>query len=540
MAISQEEVDYSIKAFLLIDDFKEMHTLLRNVLKSCGANFKNIDAAVNGPEAVRMLKSKKYDVVLCDYNLGHGKNGQHILEEARHSELIGPACAWLMITAEKTNDIFMGTVECKPDDYLLKPITEAALRLRLAKVWAKKEAFVEIAVAVASHDYTGAIKLCDQRLGFDQANAVELLRLKAKLQLDSGKIDEARSTFEKAIAERNLPWAKVGLAKVMIREGDLKGAKSLLEEVIKGSGFYIEAHDALANVCQLMGKHDEAEQVLERATNISPHSIARQRMLGEVSLKLGKLDNAEQAFRKSMGLGEHSILKTPDAHIGLAKTCSAKGDPEEALRVLDTLSHKFDDEGSRFKSLIAKGRIHQQSGDPIKAREAAQELSARMKDLPQRLESAVNLEMAQLFLDMGEKETAISLLQDEVKNNPENGEILEQIKQVFVGAQMGEQGLALIESTRKSAIEQMNHGVMLASKGQIEDAVIWMRNAREAMPTNARVLLNLAHVLITQLKKSGSNAEIVSEVREALLEANRLVPGEKRFTQMMEVLKTVE
>lgn len=529
----QEFID---KTFLIIDDFEDMHTLLRQILKDCGALTRNIDTADTGPGAIKQLESKKYDVVLCDYNLGHGKNGQHILEEAHHRQLIGPACAWLMITAEKTNDIFMGTVECKPDDYLLKPITEAALRLRVSKVWAKKKAFTEIAAAIAHYDYPGAIKLCDQRLAYDQANAVDLLRLKAKLQLDSGKTEEARRTFERVISERNLPWAKVGLARAMIRDGDLKGARSLLEDVIKTSSFYIEAYDLLAHVCQVLGKHDEAEQILERVTVMSPHSIARQKMLGEVSLKLGKLDHAEKAFRKSMGLGEHSILKTPDAHIGLAKTYSAKGAPDEALHILDALNQEFDDEAAHLKSMVVKGRIHQQSGDPAKARAIAQELSERMKSSPQRLESAANLEMAQLFLDIGEKETAVSLLQEEVKNNPENAEVLEQVKQVFIGAQMEEHGVALIESTRKSAIEQMNRGVMLAHDGKIEDAVIWMRNAREAMPTNARVLLNLAYVLIAHLKKTGSDAAVSSEAREALLQANSLVPGEKRFTQLMDAL----
>lgn len=540
MSNPQEEVDFSNKNFLIIDDFEDMHTLLRQTLKSCGADSKLIDAASTGAEAVRQLEKKNYDVVLCDYNLGHGKTGQNILEEARHRQLIGPACAWLMITAEKTNDIFMGTAEAQPDDYLLKPITTGALRLRLAKIWDKKKAFIEIAAAVAAYDYAGAIKLCDQRLAFDEVNAVDLLKLKAKLLLDSGNTEGARRTFEKVVLERNLPWAKVGLAKVKLQEGDPTGAKSLLENVVAANPYYLEAYDWLTRVCQALGKYDEAEQVLEKATTLSPNSVARQKTLGDVSLKLGKLDNAEKAFKKSMGLGEHSILKTPDAYTGLAKTCSAKGDPGEALRILDTMNKDFDNEAARFKSMIAKGMVYQQSGDPSKAREVAHELSERMKNLPQRLESETNLEMAQLFLDIGEKETAVSLLQEEVKNNPENAEILEQIKQVFVGAHMGEQGIVLIESTRKSAIEQMNRGVLLAQEGKIEDAIIWMRNAREAMPTNARLLFNLAYVLITYLKKIKKDSGIIAETREALIEANRLAPGEKRFTQLMESLKACE
>ena len=179
-----------------------------------------------------------------------------------------------------------------------------------------------------------------------------------------------------------------------------------------------------------------------------------------------------------------------------------------------------------------------QCGDSIKAGEVARELSERIKQLPQRLESAENLKIAQLFLNVGEKENAIILLEEEVKNNPENKKLLEQVKQIFVDAKMGEQGVELIENTSKSAIEQMNRGVLLVHEDKIEDAIIWMRNAREAMPTNARVLFNLAYVLIKRLKKMGTDAEIISEAREVLIEANRLSPGEKRFTQLMESLKS--
>ena len=540
MRDTQEEVDFSSKTFLIIDDFDDMRTLLRQTLKSCGADSKFIDTASTAAEAVRLLEKKKYDVVLCDYNLGEGKTGQNILEEAKYRQLIGPACAWLMVTAEKTNDIFMGTAETQPDDYLLKPINAGAVRQRLEKIWNKKKAFIEIAAAVVSYDYPGAIKLCDQRLGFDNANAVGLLKLKAKLLLDSGNADGAHRTFQKVVTEYNLPWAKVGLAKVKFHEGDLAGAKLSLEAVVAESPYYIEAYDWLTRVCQAMGNFDEAEHVLENAIRLSPNSIVRQKNFGDVSLKLGKLDNAEKAFKKSVGLGKYSVLKTPDAYTGLAKTCSAKGNPTEAFRVLDTLNKDFDDETAHFKSMITEGIVYQQSGDSAKAREVAHDLSEQIKKSPHRLESSANLEMAQLFLDIDEKEEAINLLQEEVKNHPENAEILEQVKQVFVGADMEEHGVALIESTRKSAIEQMNRGVLLAHEGKIEDAIIWMRNAREAMPTNARVLFNLAYVLIMRLKKIGAETEIVAETREALIEANRLAPGEKRFTQLMESLKMFE
>src|SRR3989338_8443339 len=91
---------FADKNFLIIDDFQGMRSLMREMLKTFGV--KTIDTAANGNEAVSSLEKNKYDVVLCDSNLGPGKNGHHILEEARHRDLIGLSTAWIIVTAEKT------------------------------------------------------------------------------------------------------------------------------------------------------------------------------------------------------------------------------------------------------------------------------------------------------------------------------------------------------------------------------------------------------------------------------------------------------
>lgn len=535
----QEDAEFGSKTFLIVDDFNGMRGILRDMLRSCGANVKMIEAVGSGSEAITLLETNKYDVVLCDYNLAQGKNGQQVLEEARHRHLIGPDCTWLMISAEKTNDVVMGASEYQPDAYILKPVNEATLRLRLSRIWARKKVFVEISEKLAHKDYPGAIKLCDQRLESDKANEVELLRLKTQLLLKCGKVDEARRVFERVATERDLPWAAVGLANILIQSGDYAEAKSMLESVVSANRSYLEAYDCLARACQLLGLDEQAEQVLERATRLSPNSVARQKVFGDVSLKLGKLDNAEKAFRKSMMLGEHSIFKTAESYLGLAKTCSAKNNPTEALRVLGTLNKHFDDEDVRLKSWVAEGLLHHQNGRPVAAREAAQKVARQLQQATQQMDSENTLEMAQLLLETGEKETALNLLQQEVRNDPENEHLLDQVKQIFAEAEMSEQGDELVESSRKAAVEQMNRGVLLLGEGKIDEAVTWMREARVAMPGNARVLFNLAHVLITRLQKMGVDAAIADEAREVLYEANRLSPGEKRFAQLMETLEAV-
>ena len=153
------EIDWADKNYLIVDDFVGVRQLLRESLRSLGA--KNIDQASSGGEAMGLLARIRYDVVLCDYNLGDGKNGQQVLEEARVRNLVNPSTVWLMVSAEKSVESVMGAAEHQPDAYLIKPITEGVLLTRLNRVWHKKQIFRLIDQAYAEKDYLRAARLCD-------------------------------------------------------------------------------------------------------------------------------------------------------------------------------------------------------------------------------------------------------------------------------------------------------------------------------------------------------------------------------------------
>ncbi len=534
---SMPEMDLSKKKILIIEDFQEMRGVFRGILRNCGADIKNILMAVNGDEAIALLRSEHFDIVLCDFNLGAGKNGQQVLEEAKFRAYIGLACVWIMVTAEKTSEAVTGAAEYQPDAYLLKPVTEASLRSRLHKIWSKKEAFVEIYQAMKEKDYSKAMSLCDERLAFDKANAAELLRTKCDLLFVNGELDRARQLLESTLAERDIPWAKVCLAKVLIKSNELITAKTLLEETLAVNPYFLEAHDLLVETLQAQGDVEGTGNALERAVKLSPNSVVRQKQLGDVAIKMGKLETAEKAFRKSVSLGENSVLKTAGSYIGLAKVCSENKNPTEALKVLGNLNISFaDDDGVRLQAMAVEGMVHHQSGNVKKAQQIATELGQLVAQEGINPDSERSMEMARLLMATGKKEQAIALIQSEIKRNPENKALHDNATEIFTSVGMGEAGAELIETSRKEAMEIMNRGVLLMSKGKYEVAIDAMRDARQAMPSNQRALLNLAYVLITYMQKNRPTEDLISESRESLFAANALSPGEPRFTRLMGAL----
>ena len=100
---------------------------------------KNIHNSSNAEDAMEMVTSEKYDVILCDYNLGDGQNGQQFYEELMHKNILDYGTIFIMVTAENTMDMVMAAVEYRPDAYLNKPFPNNVLINRLEKLLFKKE-----------------------------------------------------------------------------------------------------------------------------------------------------------------------------------------------------------------------------------------------------------------------------------------------------------------------------------------------------------------------------------------------------------------
>ncbi|MCA1937338.1 MAG: response regulator [Dechloromonas sp.] len=538
LASDDENKPIANSTYLIIDDFSGIRTMLSGILRSAGVHPRAIDFASDGREALYQLNGKRYDVVLCDHNLGTGQNGMQVLEEARHKELIGPSCCWLMITADKTLETVMGTAEAQPDAYLLKPVTEAMLLSRIRRMKARKEAFNDVDHAMMAHEYYRAISICEQRAASDKANAVDLLRLKCELLIHVGQTDQARVFYEKMLATRDLPWAQLGLAKIHIQLGESDIACELLEQLINRSRNYLEAYDCLAQTYRRLNQSEKAEHILEQALALSPLSHTRQRAMGEHALASGKHERAEKAFRMAILLGEFSVHKSPDSYLGLAKALSSRGNSVEALSTLDKMLKIFDSEDSKLLSKSVECRILLDNGDIDRARQQAEEI-VRLLDRGNtgHLGSVATRDMAETLLMLGQHDKAIELLRSEILNNPDDPANLEAVRLIFQKQGLSDEGNEMVEATRAQAVEMMNSSVLLSRSGDFAHAIAKMRQALEIMPRNVRLLLNAAHLLISQVEKAGNDPSLIREARRHLLTANACAPGEPRFSDLMSRLE---
>lgn len=117
---------------LVVDDFATMRRILKNILRQLG--FTNISEADDGKNALNMLKKKKFDLILCDWNMPE-MPGIELLKQVRADDGLKNT-PFVMITAEAKKENILAAVQAGVNNYVVKPFTAETISEKLEKVFA--------------------------------------------------------------------------------------------------------------------------------------------------------------------------------------------------------------------------------------------------------------------------------------------------------------------------------------------------------------------------------------------------------------------
>ncbi len=525
------------RSILIVDDFQNMRSTLRKMLQSTGAS--DIDTVANGQEAVAQLARKPYDVVLCDYNLGEGKDGQQVLEEAKFRNLLRPSTVFVMITAENTLDMVMGAIEYKPDDYLTKPFNKDLLRSRLEKLIERKRALEPVEAAVARHDLGGAIARCDELIDSNPRSQGELLRLKLDLQIEAGDLDAAEATCEQALATREVVWARFGLGRVQFLRGQLETARDLFRAIVEKHPTYMEAYDWLARAEQALGESEAAQQTLSAAAELSPKVVQRQAALGELATRNRDHVSAERAYRRAVGYGRESVYRAPEHFTGLAKAQARNGSGLDAIKTLHKLRKEFaDDPDTAVRAAVAEGEVNRTLGREAEARTALAEAVRLYESRGGSPTPEAQLEIAKAYLLTGDTEKGEVLMRDLVCNRHDDEAFLRRVEQAFVDAGAAEGGRRIVDEARREVANLNNEGVALARSGRLSEAIALFSEAVKRMPDNRTVNLNAAQVLLMRLQRGGGDPGDLERAGEYLERGRQ--EGSSTYRKVSELYRALQ
>jgi len=127
---NQMALDLSMPV-LVVDDYKTMVRIIRNLLKQLG--FENVDDAADGTEAFAKMKDQKYGLVISDWNM-EPMTGYELLKQVRGDANLTKT-PFIMVTAESKTENVIAAKKAGVNNYIVKPFNAQTLKGKIEAVF---------------------------------------------------------------------------------------------------------------------------------------------------------------------------------------------------------------------------------------------------------------------------------------------------------------------------------------------------------------------------------------------------------------------
>lgn len=525
------QTQFSNLQALVIDDMSVQQTTLRGQLGQLGIG--KVDVAANAEDATRLIKSRRYNLILCDFNLNHKTDGQQLFEHLRDNKLLPADCLFFMVTAESGYASVASATEHHPDAYLLKPITASHIEDRLKALLEKRDALLSISQKLAKDDLTGAILACDLLLKTENRWTMAVLQIKGKTLLELGKHEDAKQVYRQALDKRaNLPWAQLGLARAHKAAGQFDEARQLAQNIIETPEGQknVAAYDVVAESMDAQGDAQGAMWVLRDAAAVVPSS-RRQRLLGESAYRNGDLETAKECLQKVAKATRGSVIAQPQDSLLLAQTMVDMGDSAEALKLLTEANNLYKSLPT-FGSVALAIQVQAQVKSGAKD-EAEKTLKRARETLRKGKADFATIALAKAELMAGHEDEGFKLLATAVSSDHENPKTKQMIGNALRDTGHEDKIERIINSSSAVMQTRVQDARKLLRDSQIDEAVLAIEKAVSDYPENTGVLLQAAQINCMALRlKKEHNVNMVERVRLYLNRLDQLMPANDRVTMM--------
>ncbi|MEW5788957.1 MAG: response regulator [Pseudomonadota bacterium] len=534
----EHTINYGTLRALVVDDYPGMRSALKLTLSNFGIS--RIDLAGSAAEVIFKVGNNHYDLILCDFNLGEGRDGQQLLEELRHRGLIKLETVFVMVTAESVYEKVVATAELAPDDYMIKPFSAEVMRNRLETILMRKLAFAKVYQHFEAHELDLALLACDALIRDYPRYLVDALRFKGEVLNTMGRFDEAEALYRQVISLRAIPWARLGLAKALHHQKKDEEAEELLHDVMEKTPEMVSAYDLLAEVRLNQNDSAGAQEALLKGVSISAKTVRRQQKLGDIAHERGDLDIARNAYSAVLEKGQHSVFVSP-ADFG--NLCRVQVDQGDVGAAMDTLKRNRSLLGSspegQLVSAVVQSLAHTKAGKPEEAKKALEEAN-RLRRGVQRIDERIMLDMAGAFMTHGQHAEADAIVSEVARNAHDSETLLAKARKLYEESGRGEAGNKVLSEATADVRKLNNDSVILAHKGDYKGASEKLLTACRVAPFNTRILMNTIWVLIKRLHSDGMDHELLDEAIRLLGEVEKQSPGHARLVDLKSKLRDVE
>ncbi|WP_317929288.1 response regulator [Halioxenophilus sp. WMMB6] len=527
---------------LVLDDFEGFRSTLSSMLETFGIS--RVDTASNAEDALKACKTRYYDVILSDYNLGHGRTGLQLLEELRYREIIKQTQAFILISAENSKQIVLAATDVEPDAYLSKPITAKALQHRLDRILLQRRELRELFQALDKREIPAAIAVCRQHIEARGHQSSLCQKHLGQLLLQMGELDQAELVYQSVLEVRPLEWAKLGMAQIKCLRGDLNTAERWYRELITANPLCLRAYDGLAEVYKELQDDENLQKVLQDAVAVSPLALLRQEQLAEIATSNCDFATSARAYRRVVRLADQSVYKSPEQNLAFARATlrleeqDSKAAVElgrDALKKLVDLEADILDEDLQLQAQLLQTQLYLQQKDSSRAElsfEACQEMIDQATD---SLSFEVEVEMVKTLRAISKEAEAkekLDSLCSKYEDDEEKLEVLDSLLEEPKSAK-----------NRKLVSRINKEGIRHYQAKNFVQAVESFSYAKRLFPNHVGVQLNLVQVLLAEMEEFGCKQETLQTIEESLARVTHQIQATNtqynRFVQLREMHKAM-
>lgn len=345
---------------LVVDSYATARSVLAAQLRTLGVQ--QVTQCARAAEVRQAMAARSYDVLVCEHSLADGTRGQDLIDELRRSGQLGLGTVVLMVSSQASYRVVAEVAESALDGFVIKPYSVGDLEDRVLRAFVRKDSLKDILDALDEKRYADSLVLCEARFTARGAHWTSAARIGAELAIREGRMTLAAAMFEAVIEDRAVPWAKLGIARVLDASDRTAEALSTVENLLSSEPAYADAYDVMGRIHAEQGQFGAAITAFRQAAEITPHSVLRAQKYGILSHYAGTADEALAALERAVAVGLGSPLFDHQALL-LLSVCRYRSGDAEGLRVcrehLDAAIATPAFDGPRRDRLLRMGRLAQ-------------------------------------------------------------------------------------------------------------------------------------------------------------------------------------
>lgn len=290
---------------LIVDDFSNVRKSIKGMLNELG--YGSVFEAAEGNSATKAVKELTFSLILCDFNLGKGRDGARLLEEWRTKKYIKQDTVFVMITADTSRDVVISALEFQPDDYLAKPFAMDVLAGRLGRWFERRKVLLPLYNCAENKDWKTLAQLSRQIIETYPRYRAFAQKMYAEALINQNKLTEAEHFLLGLLEKRYQCWVQVALHEIEFLQDKLTAAEAGLKAVLLKDPSTMEAYDLLVKIYKKTGQFTEIQDLLLQAISRAPRSIHRHHELAKAAQKNLDFARSNKAYKDLISLSEGTM-----------------------------------------------------------------------------------------------------------------------------------------------------------------------------------------------------------------------------------------